>query len=84
VDAKNNPKEIKMAKRIKVWVQEFPGQITTLDGRFEAVKFTIASGATFSGWVVRSCTSRSLFSDPISCRADAIRALEDMAGRKDL
>ena len=63
---------------MKVWKQEFPGQLTTLDGRFEAVRFTLKEGASFSGWIVRSTTNRNLYSDPISNKQDAIFALEDM------
>jgi len=67
----------KQSKR-KGWSQEFPGQLTATDGRFEAVKYTIASGSTFSGWIVRSTTDRFNTSDPLRNKSEAIRVLEQL------
>jgi hypothetical protein len=52
-----------------------PGLLLRDDGQVEAVRFYLADGAAFSGWIVRSTTDQYSYSDPIPTKPEAIDAL---------
>jgi hypothetical protein len=59
----------------KGYIEQTSTRLVRNDDQVEAVRYFKSEGCRFSGWVVRSRVDRYSYSDPISNKQDAIRAL---------